>query len=153
LTAHFDAGISDSSQLRISLGAGESATHLDFSVKYIPYPDIDKQPAIGYKLGAIFANEKGNISSLAIRFTPIVSKTYELEKNHITPYLGLPLGVSVHKSTSQTPTHFVFGAELTPLSAPDMQFGAEIGANLRDSFSYVSAFIGFYFEPSETETN
>ena len=153
LAAHFDAGISDSSQLRISLGAGESATHLDFSVKYIPYPDVDNQPAIGYKIGTLFASEKGNTSSLAFRFTPIISKTYEIDKNHLTPYLALPLGVSIQKSTSKTPSHFVLGAEFSPPSTPDMQFGAEIGANLRDSFSYVSAFISFYFEPLETETN
>ncbi len=153
LAAHFDAGISDSSQLRVSLGAGESATHFDFSVKYIPYPDIDNQPAIGYKLGLLFANEKDNVSSLGVRFTPLVSKRYMIDQNYFTPYLGLPLGVSVQKSTSKTPSHFVLGVEVSMPTAPDMQFGAEVGANLRDSFSYISAFVSFYFEPSETETN
>lgn len=153
LDAHFDAGISDSSQLRVSLGAGESATHFDFGVKYIPYPDIDNQPAIGYKAGVLFASEKGNSSSLTLRFTPLISKSFVIDKNHWTPYAALPLGVSVQKSTSKTPTHLAIGVELTPFSTPDMQFGAEIGASLRDSFSYVSAFISFYFEPKESETN
>lgn len=153
LSAHFDAGISDSSQLRVSLGSGETATHFDFSVKYIPIPDIDEQPAIGYKVGALFATEKESVSSLALRFTPLISKTYEINKNHWTPYLALPIGVSIQKDTSKVPTHFVVGTELTLHSASDMQVGAELGASLRDSFSYVSAFISFYFEPSETETN
>lgn len=153
LSAHFDAGISDASQLRVSMGSGETATHFDFSVKYIPIPDIDDQPAIGYKVGALFATEKGDTSSLALRFTPLVSKTYEIDRNHWTPYIALPLGVSIQKNTSKVPTHFVVGTELTLHSASDMQVGAELGASLRDSFSYVSAFISFYFEPSETETN
>lgn len=153
LSAHFDAGISDSSQLRVSLGSGETATHFDFSVKYIPIPDVDDQPAIGYKVGALFATEKENASSLALRFTPLVSKTYEINKNHWTPYIALPLGVSIQKDTSKVPMHFAIGTELTLHTLPDMQVGAELGANLRDSFSYVSAFVSFYFEPSETDTN
>ncbi len=153
LSAHFDAGITDSSQLRLSLGAGESGTHFDFSYKTIPIPNLDTQPAMGYKIGTIFASEKGRENSLTIRFTPLVSKNYIINQNRWTPYLALPLGVSVRKSTSTTPTHFVVGTELTPSTTPDMQFGAEVGANLRDSFSYVSVFVSFYFEPTETETD
>lgn len=153
LDAHFDAGVTDSSQLRLSLGAGESGTHFDFFYKTIPYPNFDNQPAMGYKIGTIFASEKGGINSLTIRFTPLLSKTYKVQGNLWTPYLALPLGVSVRKSTSTTPTHFAVGTEFTPTSSPDMQFGLEAAANLRDSFSYISAFISFYFEPTETDSD
>ncbi len=152
LTAHFDAGITDSSQLRISIGAGENGTHFDFYYKTIPYPDFENQPAIGYKVGTIFASDKGS-NVLSIRFMPLISKTYVVNQNRWTPYFSLPLTVSMQRSTSTTPIHAVLGTELNLPSAPDMQLGFEVGSSLKDSFSYASAFISFYFEPSESETD
>lgn len=151
LTAHFDAGITDSSQLRVSIGAGEDGTHFDFYYKTIPYPDFENQPAIGYKVGTIFANDKGS-NVLSVRFMPLISKTYIIKQNRWTPYLSLPLTASVQRSTSTTPIHAVIGTEVNFPTAPDMQLGFEFGSSLRDSFSYASAFISFYFEPSESET-
>lgn len=151
LTAHFDTGISDSSQMRVSLGAGEDGTHLDFFYKDIPIPDYGNQPAIGYKIGTIFASDQGN-NIFTIRLMPLISKTYEIHRNRWTPYASLPLGVTTIKSVSTTPIHAVLGTEVTLDSAPDMQLGFEIGANLKDSFSYGSVFISFYFEPPDNIT-
>lgn len=151
LNAHFDTGITDSSQVRVSVGAGENGTHFDFFYKTIPYPDFENQPAIGYKVGAIFASDK-NINTVSVRLMPLLSKSYSFDQFRWTPYVSLPLSVSVQKSTSTTPIHFVFGTELTLPNAPDMQVGAEVGSSLRDSFSYASVFVSFYFEPSELET-
>ncbi|MEY4616476.1 MAG: hypothetical protein RJB66_1436 [Pseudomonadota bacterium] len=151
LTAHFDTGISDSSQMRVSLGSGEDGTHLDFFYKNIPVPDYGNQPAIGYKVGTIFASDRGT-NIFTVRFMPLISKSYEINQNRWTPYLSLPLSVSTVKSTSTTPIHAVIGTEVTLESAPDMQLGCEIGANIKDSFSYGSVFISFYFEPPENVT-
>ena len=148
LTAHFDTGVSDSSQVRVSLGSGEDGTHLDFFYKDIPYPDYGQQPAMGYKVGTVFNSEQGE-NTFTLRLMPLVSKTYEINMNRWTPYFSLPLSVSVQKSTSTTPIHAVLGTELGLPSAPDMQLGFEVGVSLRDSFSYASAFISFYFEPPE----
>lgn len=152
LTAHFDAGITESSQLRVSLGAGESGTHFDFFFKSVPYPDFDNQPAIGYKVGTVFSADKG-ANVLSIRLMPLISKTYVIKQNRWTPYLSVPLTVSMQKSTSTTPIHAVIGTELNLPSAPDMQVGFEVGSSIKDSFSYASAFISFYFEPSDSETD
>jgi hypothetical protein len=152
ITAHFDAGVTDSSQLRVSLGAGEDGTHFDFFYKSIPYPDFENQPAIGYKVGTIFASDKGS-NVLSIRFMPLISKTYVINQNRWTPYLSIPLSVSMYKSTSTTPLHAVFGTELTLANSPDMQIGFEGGSTIKDGFSYASVFISFYFEPSEMESD
>lgn len=154
LTAHFDAGITDSTQLRVSLGAGKNGTHFDFFYKTIPYPDFEDQPAIGYKVGTIFSSNKSE-NIFSIRFMPLLSKTYLINQVRWTPYLSLPLSVSMEKSKATTPIHLVLGTEITLPSNPDMQIGFEAGASLKDSFSYASAFISFYFEPSsfETESN
>lgn len=153
LSVHFDAGISDSSQLRLSFGSGESGSHFDFSFKSVPIPSLESQPAIGYKVDTIFANEKGSTNSLTVRISPLISNNYLINKNRWTPYAALPLGVSVRKSSSSTPVHLVVGTELTPHTTPDMQFGAELGIGLKESFSYFSAFVSFYFESTESESD
>ena len=150
LTAHFDAGISDDSQLRVSLGAGENGTNFDFYYKTVPYPDFENQPAIGYKVGTSFASDKGQ-NILNIRFIPIVSKIIHGNDIKWVPYASLPMGIALHKSNSSTPLHLSVGTEITLNSTPDMQMGFEVGSSLKDSFSYGSVFVSFYFEPSDLE--
>jgi hypothetical protein len=152
ITTHFDAGITDSTQLRISIGAGEDGTHFDFFYKSIPYPDFEDQPAIGYKIGTVFVSDKST-NLFSIRFMPLLSKNITIKQNRWTPYASLPLTVSTQQSSSKTPIHLVLGTEINLPSAPDMQFGFEVGSALKDSFSYVSGFISFYFEPSEKESD
>lgn len=151
MSAHFDTGVSDSSQMRVSLGSGEDGTHLDFFYKDIPYPDYGNQPAMGYKVGTVFTSEGGD-NIFTIRLMPLISKTFEIDDNRWIPYLSVPFSVSMEKSLSTTPIHAVIGTELSLASAPDMQVGFEYGASLKDSFSYASAFISFYFEPPENIT-
>lgn len=151
LSAHFDTGVTDSSQVRVSLGAGEDGSHFDFFYKNIPFPDYENQPAMGYKVGAVFASEKGD-SLISLRLMPLISKIYEIGDNRLIPYASLPLTVSIHKSSSTTPIHAVIGTELSFDSVPDMQLGCEIGSSLKDSFSYASVFMSFYFEPMDHVT-
>lgn len=145
---HFDTGVAEDAQVRLSAGIGSGNYHFDFFYKQIPYPDYSDQPAIGYKIGAIFAREN-NSSVLTPLFCPLISKNILIHKDRWTPYLSLPIGVSVFQSRSTTPVHFVAGFEFVPTSVENMQFGAEMGLNIKDSFSYMSAFVSFYFEPTE----
>ncbi len=148
VTTHFDSGIKEDSQVRLSIGAGQGGYHFDFNFKQVPFPDYDDQPAIGYKIGASFAKMDGK-SVITPRFYPIVSKSMMIENNRWTPYLSIPIGISVSQSKSTIPTHFVVGCEVTPSSLDNIQFGAEMGFNIRDTFSYVSGYISFFFEPTE----
>lgn len=150
ITAHFDAGITDESQSRVSIGAGEDGTHFDFYYKTIPIPDVDSQPAIGYKIGTSFLIDQGN-TIFSLRLMPLISKTFVVKKNNVTPYFSVPLSLSMQKGTSATPIHAVFGTEMSVAKTSDMQIGFELGASIKDSFSYASGFITFYFEPDESE--
>lgn len=151
ITAHFDAGITEESQARVSIGAGEDGSHFDFFFKTIPYPDFESQPAMGYKIGTSFAIDRGE-TIFSLRFMPLISKTFTHNQNRWTPYLSIPLSVSMHNSTSTTPIYIVGGTELSLPYSPDMQLGLEFGSSLKDGFSYASLFVSFYFEPNEQES-
>ena len=145
---HFDTGVAEDSQVRLSAGVGSGNYHLDFFYKKIPFPDYDTQPAIGFKLGAIFAREnKTDVVTPVL--CPISSKNIMIDKNRLTPYIALPIGVSVYQGRSLTPVNFVAGFEFVPTSVENIQFGGEMGFNVRDSYSYVSGYVSFYFEPTE----
>lgn len=150
IATHFDAGITEESQARVSIGAGENGTHFDFFYKTIPIPDVDSQPAIGYKLGTSFDVDRG-ATIFSVRFIPLISKVMTFHKKTFVPYLALPLSLTMNKTDSTTPIHLVLGSEITIPKATDMAMGFEVGASLKQSFSYISAFITFYFEPSESE--
>jgi hypothetical protein len=147
-SGHFDTGVAEDAQVRVSAGMGSTGYHFDFFYKRIPYPDYDDQPAIGYKFGASFARES-NSSVVTPIFYPLISKNIIIKKDRWTPYASLPIGVSVFQSRSSTPIRFVAGVEYVPTSVENMQFGGEIGFNVKDSFSYASGYVSFYFEPSE----
>lgn len=146
--AHFDTGVAEDAQVRLSAGFGAGNYHFDFFYKRTPIPDYESQPAIGYKIGALFAKDN-NLSIVTPTFCPLISKNIMINKDRWTPYVSLPIGVSVYQSTSTTPVHFVTGVEFVPTSVENMQFGGELGFNVKDSFSYVSAYVSFYFEPTE----
>jgi hypothetical protein len=146
--AHFDMGVAEDAQIRLSAGVGSGNYNFDFFYKRIPFPDYDTQPAFGYKIGTLLAREN-NFNVITPIFSPLVSKTILVNKDKWIPYLALPIGVSVYQSHSTTPVHFVAGFEFVPESAENMQFGTEMGFNIKDSFTYMSAFISFYFEPTE----
>lgn len=149
VNSHLDLGVAEDAQIRLSLGVGGTGSNLDFFYKRVPYPDYDNQPAIGYKIGASFLAVGNKDTVLTPMFAPIISKNLIIHKDRWTPYLSLPIGVSVHKSTSKTPVHFVAGIEYVPSSVENMQFGGEMGLNVKDSFTYVSGYVSFYFEPTE----
>jgi hypothetical protein len=149
VNSHLDFGVSEDSQVRLSAGIGGTGYNFDFFFKRVPYPDYDKQPAMGYKIGASFMMDQKKEMVLTPIIAPLISKNLIIKKDKWTPYISLPIGVSVHRSATTTPVHFVAGVELTPSSVENMQFGGEIGLNVKDSFTYVSGYVSFYFEPTE----
>lgn len=146
--SHFDTGVAEDAQVRLSAGVGAGNYHFDFFYKKVPFPNYDNQPAIGYKVGAVFAREN-ELNVMTPIFCPILSKNLLIDKDRWTPYVALPIGVSVYQSHATTPIHFVAGFEYVPTSIENIQFGGEMGLSAKDSFSYISGFISFYFEPSE----
>ena len=148
VTGFFDAPFSDSTAARLWLGAGVIDFNVGATFKYVPFPDIERQPAIGIRAGGFFAR-KSDENILTAQVAPLFSKKVNTESGLFTPYAAFALDFTNTKERNFTGTQFVFGSEYKTPDIPKMYFGLEVGLNLNDSYSYVSGTVTFPFDSSK----
>lgn len=146
--AFFDAPINESTSARISLGAGAVDFSTFASVKFVPFPDVDNQPAIGVRVGAGVARDESENIILG-QVAPLVSKKVMTDIGQMVPYVALPFELINTKHDNHGASQFVFGTEYTHPDYQDARFGAEIGLELSKSYSYVSVFMTIPFDSSK----
>ena len=146
LDALLDVGVDNASSARGLIGVGDG---VNFEVgglyKYIPFPDTERQPAIGGEVGVIFARTEGK-SEVDLRFNPLISKKLETEIGDVSPYASLPISIAFRDGSTLVPIQLAAGSELRLLSTPQLSFFAEAGFNLHDAFGYVSGAVAWRFD-------
>jgi hypothetical protein len=143
--ARFDTGFNDSSSVRGILGFGKVDFQLGGMYKWIPFPDVDGQPAIGLDAGMILARVN-NQNEFSVRLHPLISKRFETEIGDLIPYGSLPLGVTTRPDKTVIPVQIVAGTEFRPLNLKNFSFFGELGINLNEAFSYISAAVAYRFD-------
>ena len=145
---HFDLGVREDGEARIVLGVGKVDFHAGALYKWVPFPDLEKQPAVGVMGGPVYGrvNSKG---VLTLRAVPFVSETFEVEEAGIlTPYGGLPLGLEFVEGSSQVPVQVMAGCDWKPMKLDKVHFNGEVGINLSKSFNYIAVGVAVYFDDS-----
>jgi hypothetical protein len=141
----FDAPINEEMSGRVILGAGDIDLFAGASFKWVPIPDYQNQPAVGAKVTGVFSRDNSdNYVSLGV--APIVSKRIDSVSGKFIPYASLPVNFVNGKSTTTTHINVAIGSEFMPIKADNMTFGAELGFDLKDSFSYLSGFLTIYLD-------
>jgi len=143
LIGRFDMGYDADSNLRFLVGTGATDVELGAYYKWVPYPDYDKQPAVGFSFGFEYARyKKENIATpkndIGIRAAPFVSKKFETEKGLFTPYGSLSLGFNSYDSDRYTPVQLILGSRYKHPEFDTCDFSAELGFNLSDADAYFS---------------
>lgn len=147
--AFYDMYLVDSLNGRVELGGGKTDFWTTGSVKWVPIPDIDRQPAAGLRAAVTVARDE-DANFFNIQIAPIVSKKADTRYGEMVPFVALPITfVSANKDLNNngktyTTTQFAIGAEW--FQDKDMNYGAEFDLNLSNSFSSVSGFISFPFD-------
>lgn len=145
LGAFGDVALNESTSLRLHIGAGTTDFWTGLSAKYTPFPDIDNQPAIGFRLGQFYARDNSE-NILSTQFAVLISKKMETEKGQINPYFAIPLTFISRKDENKTGTQVVFGTELQQDLNSPYKWGAELGLSLKDSASYILGTFSFLFD-------
>ena len=110
IAVFLDAAWTDSLTSRFMLGAGEVDFYISGSAKYIPFPDVDRQPAIGVKLALWYAREgAANINTLQL--APMVSKKYQTEHGLFIPYAAYGISNYSVGGDSKTGDQFFIGSD------------------------------------------
>lgn len=140
-----DTAVSESSSARISMGAGAVDFNAFASFKYIPFPDVENQPSMGFRAGAgIARDEEQNL--LQLQFAPLVSKKFDTEYGLAVPYLAVPFTFLNTKEENLVATNLSIGSEFHYVDWDQVTLGAEAGVDLNKSYSYISIFATFPFE-------
>lgn len=140
-----DAHIDDDLDGRITAGGGEIDFWTQASLKWVPFPDVEKQPAMGGRVAVIYARDEDR-NTTGVQLTPLFSKKADTRYGNMIPYVGLPVTWFSTSSNSYTATQFTVGAEWFPVE--DKHVGVEFNLNLDNSLSSVSAYFSFPFEGS-----
>lgn len=141
----FDTALSDSSSARISMGAGSVDFNTFASVKWIPIPDFDNQPAMGLRAGAGIARDEDE-NVIQFQVAPLVSKRFDTEYGLTVPYLAVPFTFLNTKEENLVASNLVLGSEFQYVDWKEASMGAELGVDLNKSYSYISLFLTFPFE-------
>lgn len=137
LVGRFDSWLSEDSNLRAVLGFGTTDFQVGGFYKWVPYPDVEGQPAIGLMAGLLYASTEG-LDDISVRVHPFVSKKFEIELGEITPYGALPFGIRSMDGETDVPVQAVIGAELKTVNLEKIRFMGEIGFDINEAFTYVS---------------
>lgn len=144
-SAFFDTAINEEMSVRAQLGAGDTDFMTGGSFKWVPIPDYNTQPAIGGKASIIYFR-KSSDNFFTYRVEPLVSKKFVTSKGTFIPYAALPIMLTTGSGETVTGLQIAAGSEFLTPHADNMTFGAEIGINARDSFSYISGFVTIYID-------
>jgi hypothetical protein len=141
-----DAAWNDSLQSRFTLGVGELDFYTGASLKYIPYPDVARQPAIGIKASVWHARiESDNLTTLHL--APMVSKKFQTEKHGLwIPYAAIGLSSYELAGKSKSGTQFMIGSEWKAPDLPEYTFTGEVALDVEDSIGHLTVSIAIPFD-------
>jgi len=147
----FDMGFQEQYGLRALVGVGTTDYNFGALFKWMPVPDTDSQPAVGFNVGLLYA-KIDNDNDLTLRFEPLVSKKFNLEHLVLTPYASLPISMRNRTSTTEDSSsamgwQAVVGSQLKIEQWQNIQFMAEAGVDLgSNAYSHVSLGAMWYFD-------
>lgn len=145
LVGRFDTGIDRESSVRGILGLGKVQYQAGAMYKYVPYPDVAGQPAIGGQAGVLFSRVNGE-NEISLRAAPLVSKRFDTKYGDVTPYGSVPFGITSRSSETFVPIQLAGGAELRPDWNKNLRIYGELGVNVNRAFSYLSAAVAYDFD-------
>lgn len=137
MSVFIDGGIREDMSYRALLGAGETDLTLAGSFKWVPYPDFERQPAIGFR-GDINVGREAEETFTVVRVAPIISKQMQTDFVLFTPYAALPVGMQGVKGKTDTIAQLAIGSDIRVDDTPNFLFNAELGTNINRAFSYLS---------------
>lgn len=152
VAARFDAGFQEEFGVRALAGVGKTDFFVGGLFKWMPIPDLERQPAIGFNIGLLYGKD-GDTRDLTFRFEPLISKRIEVDATAFTPYASLPLGLRMRDSDDRSvnedtrlAVQLVVGSQLQIEAWKNLQFMAEVGIDIDNSPGYISGAAVLYFD-------
>lgn len=133
---------SQSLDYRLKFGTGTTDINMGVAAKWMPIPDLQKQPAMGILFDFDWISDE-DLDLTTFRVAPLISKKFGWEYGSMTPYAAIPLGgrYLLDSPTDDDFDFFVqltFGVELNFEAYQNLTFFGEAGFDIEDSINYFS---------------
>lgn len=138
-----DTHVFNSTDARIMIGAGKIDFWTQASLKWVPFPDVGNQPAMGIRAALGYSRDE-DVNTTHVQLAPIFSKKSNTSSGDMIPYVSVPFTFVTNKYDSYTATQLAVGSQWFPWR--DANFGAEFNLNLKNSLSSLSVYFNFPFE-------
>ena len=145
VVGHAETGLTPESSVEGLLGFGTTDYQLGGFYKFVPFPDVEGQPALGGKAGFILAHVDHK-EEASFRFHPLISKQLDTDIGKVTPYASIPFGITIRGSDTYCPVQIEAGAEWKIPDNENFRVSGELGINLNKSFSYISIGLAYLFD-------
>lgn len=129
-----DTGWTDDMSSRFLFGVGSLDFHVGASLKYVPFPDYENQPAIGVR-SAFWVARIDSTSVTTLQIAPLVSKVIRISEGNLVSYFAIPVNFTFYSNKSSTGSQFTIGSEYSHPKIHNVQFAAELSLNLSKSES------------------
>lgn len=140
--AFIDMPYNDASSFRIQAGAGKVDFHVGGGIKYIPFPDVDNQPAMGLKASLWYARYQSN-NILTAQVAPLLSRKVQTDQGLFIPYVAVPFNFNSGTDNNKTGTQFTLGSEWHNPDWPQVILDADLALNMNNSFSTLTLSAAF----------
>ena len=145
IDALLDYGYNDSTSFRVQAGAGKVDFHMGAGVKYVPFPDVDNQPAIGVK-GSVWYARYQDDNIFTVQVAPLVSRKVQTEQGQFVPYAAIPINFNSGSHHNDTGSQFALGSDWQNPDWPNVFFNADLALNMSHSFSALTLSASFPFD-------
>ena len=140
----FDMFVADDINSRFEIGSGVTDFWASGSAKWVPFPDYEKQPAIGFRGKFIYAREL-NANFYNSQLAVLVSKKFRNRVGEFIPYAGVPVTFIYEKNTNNfMASQLVLGSEW--VLNKEFQMGAELDIDLAYTTTALSMYLSFQFD-------
>ncbi|MCB0348454.1 MAG: hypothetical protein KDD37_06435 [Bdellovibrionales bacterium] len=145
LAGHFDMGLNESTELLLEAGTGAQDFFGSLQFKYVPFPDFEKQPAIGFIFGTTLASESGDSDTL-LNLKAFVSKGFETDMGYVTPYTALAVNLALTDNNDNDPLQLILGSKYKHPNWENTYLFAELGVDVSDAFNYIAVYLTYEFD-------
>ncbi len=140
-----DAGWRDDLSSRFLFAVGSVEYQMGATMKYIPFPDVGNQPALGIR-SALWLSRYDDTSVTTLQFAPMASKKINVQKGNLTSYVAVPINFVAMKNHNESGAQFTVGAEYNHPDIPNVFFAGELQLNLNKSESGLCLFASIPFD-------
>lgn len=142
--ARLSVGINEELQGDFEVGSGDIDFMTSANLKWVPFPDYERQPALGIRGGLTYI-DTDRYSQTSVVATPFASKAFESPHGKFAPYAGVPLAVNSNSDDTFFTARMIVGLEWTPINMSNFHVIGEGGLKISNK-SFGSVNIGAAYD-------